>query len=192
MAKAWGEPSKIAKVLNPALLGQANIPKPLHGINPRTIMGAAKWAKHRQIIVQNNPYCKACGAENCILDLHEDYDIDYTNCTMKVRDYVPLCKSCHSFIHSGLLSVWVATSAITVPAAKEILTRGLAICSSNNVPVFIGTIELANQLNVSTDCVSSWTPKMSNGWTDWKLIYNGVEYPGMSFQQWKAQYSGKN
>jgi hypothetical protein len=191
MLKSWDNKPKIEQILKPQLLGQANIPKPLHGINPRTIMGAAKWAKHRQVIIQNNPYCKGCGATNCILDLHEDYKIDYNNCTMKIKDYVPLCKSCHSFIHSGLLRVFISNKTVSVEAAKNILTHGFAICRVNNISVFIGTVELAKQLNISIDYIRSWTPKMKDSWTDWKLIYEGKEYPGMSYAQWKSKYGGK-
>lgn len=191
MLKAWNDTPKIQKTLKPQLLGQANIPKPLHGINPRTIMGASKWAKHRQVIVQNNPYCKGCGAANCILDLHEDYEIDYNNCIMKIRDYVPLCKSCHSFIHSGLLRVFISNKTVSVESAKNILTHGFGICSTNNISVFIGTVELAKQLNMPTSSIRSWTPKMQDNWTAWKLLYEGKEYQGMSYQQWKSKYGGK-
>lgn len=186
--KAWGAKTTKTKALKPSLLGQANIPKPLHGINPRTIMGAAAWSKHRQTIVQNNPYCTACGAENCALDLHEDYDIDYNACIMKIRSYVPLCKRCHSFIHSGLLRVWVAKGEVTRQAARDILQHGIKICSQHRIQIFVGTALLAKELNVPLSNVRSWTPSMKDSWTDWVLEYDGKKYQGMSYYEWKNKY----
>jgi hypothetical protein len=188
MLKAWGDTPKTPQTLKPQLLGQANIPKPLHGINPRTIMGASKWAKHRQVIVQNNPYCKSCGASNCALDLHEDYEIDYNNCIMKIRDYVPLCKSCHSFIHSGLLRVWVSEKTVSIQAARDILQHGISICAQHCIRIFAGTALLAKELSVPLGSVRSWTPKMKSEWGSWKLLYDGKEYPGMSYFEWSRNY----
>lgn len=188
MLKTWGDTPKIPQTLKPQLLGQANIPKPLHGINPRTIMGTSKWAKHRQVIVQNNPYCKSCGATNCTLDLHEDYEIDYNNCIMKIRDYVPLCKSCHSFIHSGLLRVWVSEKTVSIQAAKDILQHGINICAQHSIQIFAGTALLAKDLRVPLGSVRSWTPKISSEWGYWKLLYDGKEYAGMNYFEWRRKY----
>jgi hypothetical protein len=188
MTKSWDSKPLISKTLNPQLLGQGNIPKPLHGINPRTIMGQAAWSKHRQIVIQNNPYCKACGAENCILDLHEDYEIDYNNCIMKIRDYVPLCKSCHSFIHSGLLRVWVSEKTVSIQAAKDILQHGINICAQHSIQIFAGTALLAKDLRVPLGSVRSWTPKISSDWGSWKLLYDGKEYAGMNYFEWRRKY----
>lgn len=189
--KAWGAKTTIAKTLNPGLLGQANIPKPLHGINPRTIMGAQAWAKHRQVIVQNNPYCTACGAENCTLDLHEDYEIDYNACIMKIRSYVPLCKRCHSFIHSGLLRVWISEGTVSVQNARDILQHGIAICAKHRIQIFRGTALLAQELHVPLAGVQSWTPNMKSDWASWKLVYDDKEYPGMSYFEWSRKYGNK-
>lgn len=186
--KAWGSKRQVNKTLKPSLLGQANIPKPLHGINPRTIMGTAAWAKHRQIIVQNNPYCAACGVENCRLDLHEDYEIDYSNCIMKIRSYVPLCKRCHSFIHSGLLRVWVSEKTVSVQDARGILQHGIAICAQHRIQIFAGTALLASELRVPLGSVRSWTPKSRSDWGSWKLLYDGKEYAGMSYSEWGRKY----
>jgi hypothetical protein len=186
--KSWGSKTTIVKNLKPSLLGQANIPKPLHGINPRTIMGAAAWAKHRQVIVQNNPYCTACGAENCRLDLHEDYEIDYNTCIMKIRSYVPLCKRCHSFIHSGLLRVWVSEKTVSIQDARDILQHGIAICAQHRIQIFVGTARLANDLKVSLGIVRSWTPKIKSDWGPWKLQYGNKEYAGISYSEWVHKY----
>lgn len=186
--KSWGEPRKIKKELNPQLLGQANIPKALHGINPRTIMGQAAWRNHRQQIIQNNPYCKACGLDTLTLDLHEDYKIDYNKCIMTLNDYVPLCKKCHSFIHSGLLTTLLAKQEITKEYVIDVLRHGLAICKQKQVSVFIVGYSLAKHLEVPVKGVRSWQPKNASKWGNWRLYYNGQYYKGMTYEQWKNKY----
>ena len=186
--KSWTS-NNHKKALKPQVLGQPNIPKALHGINPRTIMGLTAWKRFSQIKRVNEPYCHACGAENCILDLHEDYDICYSSLTMRIRDYVPLCKSCHSFIHSGLLRVLVAQRAVSKERAKQVLERGFELCKASNIKVFSGTIQLARELGMGDVMVKSWTPPMnSEGWGQWKLIYEDTEYLGLTFEQWYKQY----
>lgn len=186
--KSWDAP-KPAKQLQPMLLSQANIPKALHGINPRTIMGASKWQRFSLEKRTNHPYCKACGADNCVLDLHEDYEINYDAKTMFVRDYIPLCKKCHSFIHSGLLRTLVSNHRVSAEHAKDVLNSGLSICRANNIKVFLGTYRLAVDLGVATQGVKTWVPNMqSEGWGKWKLIYNDIEYYGLTQEQWMEKY----
>jgi len=90
--------------LKPELLSHPNIPKPLHGTNPRTIMGRAAWDKYRQnALIKAKHSCRACGRTGCRLELHEDYSIDFKKAKMQVHSMEPLCTDCHSFIHSGFL-----------------------------------------------------------------------------------------
>lgn len=187
--KPWQAKSQLDKQLQPALLGQPNIPKPLHGINPRTIMGASKWQDLRRDIIGATPYCRACGKETLILDLHEDYNIDYTKATLQLRQYVPLCKSCHSFIHSGLLTVRFSKKQIDRYELVEILLKGLAITKKHNIPVFTVTYTLAKSLGLELNGIKQWSPPVtSHRWEDWRLIYEGKTYRGKSEKQWKQQY----
>lgn len=187
--KSWGAPRNINKKLQPELLGQANIPKPLHGINPRTIMGQTAWKRLRQEIIQNNPYCKACGLDTYTLDLHEDYEIDYNNAIMRIKQYVPLCKDCHLFIHSGFLTTQIASSSISREKAREIMQHGIDICEKYDIAVFVVGYKLAKYLSVRTKNVKKWQPKNTVSWNAWELEYEGKRYKGLTQAQWKNKYN---
>jgi hypothetical protein len=187
--KSWGDSKKVNKQLQPGLLGQGTIPKPLHGINPRTIMGASAWSKLRVNIINDSPYCKACGKDTLVLDLHEDYAINYVEGSLILKQYVPLCKTCHSFIHSGLLTVLISNSDISIFKGQQIIQHGLNICRDNKIKVFYHTMALAEKLKVSTTGISSWTPPPSyKAWTDWYLEYEGAKHKGMSKKAWEGRY----
>lgn len=187
--RSWDQkPTK--KNLMPWLLGQDNIPKPLHGINPRTIMGDAAWAVLRHNVIFKEPYCHACGLDTLSLELHEDYIIDYNKKYLKIRQYVPLCKDCHMFIHSGLLTVYVNQGKVSRDQASNILKRGFDLCRNNNVSVFAGTINLANALKIDTSNLLKSSPKPYY-WDNWYLEYEGKKFKGLTEKQWKAKYNGK-
>lgn len=187
--KSWGD-IKVTKSDNvrPHILGQANIPKPLHGINPRTIMGDDAWKKFRFDIVSKQPYCSACGIHTPSLDLHEDYDINYDKCTLTIRDYVPLCKKCHSFIHSGRLANLYAKQQISKDEIYAIMSHGVRICKEHKIKVFHGTYMLAAMVGVDVKDITSYAPKTRCGWESWRLIYNNKRYKGLTKLQWLAKY----
>src|SRR3990167_9396936 len=85
---------------NPAILLHPNIPKPMHGVNPRTIMGQEWWDEQRQRAYEENNFCCwACGvhksqaAYHKWLEAHECYEIDYIAGRMYMRIIVALCHS---------------------------------------------------------------------------------------------------
>jgi len=187
--KSWAQPP-VDKVLKPSLLGQANIPKALHGINPRTIMGATEWTKIRVNAIAKSPYCKACGDPTRSLELHEDYVANYQHMVMQLREYVPLCSSCHSFIHSGLLRSLLLKREVSKYHTKRVLEHGLAVCRENGINVFHGGYILAKELNIDMSGIKSWAPKVSSeGWGQWRLLYNNEYYKGLTQKQWMNKYN---
>lgn len=191
MLKEWGEPSAAArnKKLQPSLLGQGNVPKPLHGINPRTIMGQKAWDQLRRTSKSVTPYCRACGKDTLALDLHEDYNIDYKKGIMTLEQYVTLCKECHMFIHSGLLLRFTVSKKVSKEYAKQVVEHGFKICRENDIKVFAGTIALANALKIPTKDIKVWKPPMSTiPWEKWRLVFNNKTYYGMSRNAWLTKY----
>lgn len=187
--KSWSTKKLLDKTLQPELLGQPSIPKPLHGINPRTIMGDSAWRDLRIELISKTPYCRACGHETISLDLHEDYNIDYQCATMKLKQYVPLCKRCHSFIHSRLLSVRFSRKQIDKYELVDILLHGLYIAKKNKIKVFSVTHSLGKSLGLDTENIDYWSPPvLSHNWADWKLIYDGKTYRGQSEKAWRQKY----
>ena len=100
--------------VNPGLLAQFQIVKPLHGVNPRTIMGQSNWDKLRkQVYAENDFHCMGCGVHkkdalyHQWLECHEDCEVNFKECQYTIRGFVPLCHACHNFIHLGRLEMMV-------------------------------------------------------------------------------------
>ena len=181
----------------PEVLQHPNIPKPLHGLAPRVILGQDWWDKTRQEAYASTDYhCIACGIHKTDakyhrwLEAHEDYTIDYEEGIMKVNKIIPLCHSCHNFIHSGRLSM-VSKTADQINKAREILKHGFAVLEANNLDAFYGTIIVAGRLAVPHNCkpIEEDVDKFAK-WNDWKMIIDGKEYYSKfkDYEEWSNHY----
>lgn len=92
------------------LLAMPNVPRPLHGMAPRTILGSDKWNEMRFNTYVHAKYrCEICGKsfqQNEPLKLpdhsvHELFSYDYENGIGRFIRCISLCQDCHDFIHSG-------------------------------------------------------------------------------------------
>lgn len=164
---------------NPELLLHANIPKPLHGVNPRTIKGKEWWDKTRKEAYAKRGYhCFACGVHVCDakyyrwLEAHEFYDIDYETGKVTLNEIVALCHSCHSYIHSGLLTIRMETGQITKKMYKEIMQHGQQVLKKAG---------LKRPTKLCEDMPS---------WEDWYLEFEGEKYysPFRDYDAWKKHY----
>tara|TARA_R100001244_G_scaffold68988_1_gene56489 strand:- start:5275 stop:5847 length:573 start_codon:yes stop_codon:yes gene_type:complete len=186
--------------LKPELLQHPNIPKMLHGLAPRVIKGQAWWDQTRQEAYSSTNYhCLACGVHKTDakyhqwLEAHEDYTINYKAGTMEVKEIIPLCHSCHNFIHSGRL--YVTNQKTNPDKIFDILRHGLKILEDNDLPGFEGTIEMATKLKIEHNCKSIDDGIKSNDdlakWSDWRLILDGQEYYSKfkDFDEWQEYYS---
>lgn len=157
----------LTKTLEPSLLLHPNIPKPLHGTAPRTVLGEAWWLKESNNAKMKG-YCQACGDTPKVLDAHEDYEINYSKGTMTYRRAVALCKDCHNFIHSGRLLSLKEKGIIPESEYTRIMQRGNLLIQKLEKPEYRGMAD----------------------WSDWRLIVNGKSYEGKfkSFEDWKTFY----
>lgn len=88
------------------LITMPNVPRPLHGLAPRIIMGQSTWNHIRKRCYFDAGYkCEICGADppKGQLHAHELYTIDWEKGTSKFERCIAICRQDHDFIHSGRL-----------------------------------------------------------------------------------------
>lgn len=127
------------KFLRPELLTHPNIPKPVHGVNPRTLKGKAWWDEtRREAYARNNGCCWACGTWGR-LEAHESYDIFYYAGIIVLREVVALCEDCHSFIHSGRLRMLWLDGIVEKSKVLYILESRMEMLKRAGLRPFYGT-----------------------------------------------------
>jgi hypothetical protein len=198
MTKGGKEMNKKKINMKPEILSQPNIPKPLHGIAPRTIMGQEWWDRERQKVYASTDYCCiACGVSKSEakgyrwLEAHEYWDIDYLKGVCKVVSIEPLCHYCHNFIHSGRLNMIIGSEK-SEEEVIAILEHGFKVLANNKLKCFYFTLELAKQLGAKTYGVKAYKSKQNPKikWNDWKLIFKGKEYKSKfkDIDEWAEYY----
>lgn len=94
------------------LLTMPNIPKPLHAVNPRLIMGNAAWDKARKKAYYDAGYRSEISGKLCSepgsLHAHEVYDINYVTGVCTFKRICAITPQEHVyFIHSGrMITLW--------------------------------------------------------------------------------------
>lgn len=173
------------KKLHPKILTHPNIPKPLHGINPRTIFGDDWWRIEKTNCYKSFDFCcAACGVhksdalEHQWLEAHEYYKFNYIDGSVKFIKTVPLRHYCHNFIHSGRMAILIDKKQISTELVKSILSHGFNILKKNSLKCFPFTLQLANKLGVDAKNVKPFAIKANPNltWKDWHLIIEGEKY----------------
>lgn len=161
----------------PELLILPNIPRPLHGVNPRTVLGQSWWNKERsQAYRSTNYHCEACGvhkekqAGRKVLEGHEVYLTDYQEGTCTYIYTAPLCPPCHQYIHDGRLLWLVQTGQITHQRYATIIRRG------DQILVEAGLTRPDLRTRDRYILKLKEEGRLAK-WHEWRLIVNGVEYP---------------
>lgn len=148
---------------NIKILTQTVLPKSIHNINPRTIMGTVAWnkiKKEKQKLA--NHHCMCCDefvphVPGNYLQCHEVYDIDMGKRQFRLVDIVCICGKCHDFIHLGRLQMLLKEGKISREYYGEILERGNKLLKENGLKR--ENLPLAEINNPS-----------------WCLVYNGKTY----------------
>jgi len=172
-----------AKFSNPIYLTHPNIPKPLHGMNPRTVLGQAWWnEKRKEAYAKNNYCCWACGISKYNakyhqwLEGHESYQINYKKGEAKLEEIVALCSSCHNFIHSGRLYMMYLEGKYTKEKCLDILEHGFSILDNAGLEPFGGTVEVWNILSSDKRAGGSELSGDFAEWDKWHIVINGKKY----------------
>ena len=190
----------------PEILTHPNIPKPLHGLNPRTIKGKEWWDIERSVAyARDNYHCTACFTPASkakyfqYLEAHELYKYDLYNYTLTFVEAVALCHSCHNFIHSGRMWALYEKDQITKAKITDILKHGFIVLKRHNLKPFIGTqvINLKLKGKSNEEIIKKLKLKDSDlvddidTWNKWRLIIDEVEYEGnfKNFNEWETYYS---
>ena len=177
----------------PYILCQPQILKPMHGLNPRSILGEEWWNEIRQKVYKATDYhCSACGChkseaeEHQWLEAHECYEIDCASYTYICNELVALCHYCHNFIHLGRLERLMNSGKITNKKYSNILIHGQRILANNGINKNKYLHELygnyVKAFQVDND------PEL---WNKWKLLLeNKIYYSKFSnYQEWKNFYN---
>jgi hypothetical protein len=188
----------ICKFKRPELLRSPQIPAPMSGVNPRSIMGQAWWDKKRRAAYRKNNYhCWGCGVPaksaqwRRYLEAHERYNIDYMRGTMRLVEVVALCHSCHNFIHMGRLSGRLERGEIGIEYAQGIVNHGYAVLRAAGLEPWWST-----RLIVEGIHPTSLEPGVLVGapWEKWRLLLGGRRY-GPKFkdeEEMNAYYEGRS
>lgn len=174
-------PKDIIKVWTPrpSILLCPQIPKPMHGVAPRVVLGEAWWETTRQAAYASTGYhCLACGVhksqakDHPWLEAHELYKINYVKGLMTYVETVPLCNWCHAYIHQGRLQALCDKKEITKKKFNEILAHGNRILKAAKMK----------------------PPKPYSGpfrrWEEWRLVVDVVPYPPKykSEYEWRLEF----
>lgn len=149
----------------PELLLHPNVPKPLHGLAPRVVLGQKWWDAERFAANRKTGNrCAACGVfarsapVRPFLEGHEIYEIDYPEGTATYVETAALCHCCHAFIHDGRLQILLDAGTITRGHYDFILERGRGILRRAGLRKTPYVGEIAE-------------------WSRWRLVVGGKEYP---------------
>jgi len=163
----------------PEVLLSGNIPQPLHGVNPRSILGSKWWNETRKAAYKSTFYhCVACGVAKGDarfrqwLEGHELYEVDYLKGHMYYVETVPLCHCCHNYIHSGRLQSLLDKGEISHQKYVAIIQHGdsvLAQAGLSRLPPYPGPFAL---------------------WKDWRLVLFGKKYKPLykSLEEWEKAH----
>ena len=198
------------------LITMPNIPKPLHALPPRNIMGKTAWDKARKLCYWKANYkCEICGEEPSKgnLHAHELYSIDYLDGSSTFRRCIAICKQDHDFIHSGRLITLFKEGNMLYPKSYvlKVAEKGFALIRKYNdehpddepLRAFDTFLDYLRVPELATEMVALIrkydikfykSPKRPARWDKWRLVWNGKEYktPYKNHEEWLAAMQKQN
>ena len=181
------------------LITMPNVPRPLHGMPPRKIMGDAQWTRVRKRCYFDAGYkCEICGADppKGQLHAHELYSYDYIAGTGKFERCIAICKKDHDFIHSGRLITLYKQGNQLYPKnyVLNVVEKGFKLVydynetHKNKKPLrlyatFLEYMKVPELAMEMSELIHKYNiefymePKHIAKWGDWKLLFGNKEYP---------------
>lgn len=167
----------------PEILLHPNIPKMMHQVCPRDILGRKWWNQTRkEAYASTDFHCIACGVHKSLaksrqwLEGHELYETDYAKGRHKYIETVPLCNYCHMYIHSGRMKMLLECGKLSQHKYIAIIQHGDAVLAK------AGLCRL-----------EPYDGKIAE-WGKWRLVLNRKLYPPKfkTYEQWLAAMSKSN
>lgn len=201
-----------------ALLTMPNVPRPLHGLPPRVIMGKTAWDFVRKNCYYRAGYkCEICGEDFADIKpryaAHELYSYDYEKQEGVFERCVAICAKSHDFIHSGRLITMYKNGNLMYPKAYvlEVVEKGFKLIHDYNVThpdeeplrAYATFLEYLDT-DLRDDMVALIEKydmkfyqehiKKNKQWKGWHLIYGNKrhESPYKSEKEWKEAMQEAN
>lgn len=182
------------------LITMPNIPRALHGLPPRKIMGQAAWDKVRKKCYYDAHYkCEICGADFAEIRpryaAHELYSYDYKEGTGTFERCIAICAVCHDAIHSGRLITMFKNGNPLYPRdyVLKVVEKCFSLVSAynkendTNLKVYCTFLEYLKYPELFFEMVTliakyhiefyGENHKTVAKWDKWRLVWNGKEYP---------------
>ncbi len=177
--------------LQPEILLHPNIPRPLHQVAPRNILGNKWWAKEKKAAAAStNNHCRSCGVHKSRararqwIEGHEIYTIDYEAGTATYEETVPLCHYCHNFIHDGRMLSLLQQNKFPAQKYAAIIQHGDRVLSQAGLArPPLNEREHQIQLLANKGVLAPWD--------SWRLILFGRQYPPKykNEREWKTGHN---
>jgi hypothetical protein len=193
----------------PKLLLHGSIPRPLSGVNPRSIMGKQWWDEQRQkAYAHNNFHCHCCGVHKSEakmfqwLEGHEIYKVDYKTYRTKFMGVVALCHCCHGVVHAGRTTQVYLNEKLSTAKFNTILHHGQDLIKKAKLdtPISFRFMELVSTGMFVDEAnlilrkeYKKTAPLDLSSWDKWRLYFNGRLYlpKHKSNEDWSKYYHGE-
>lgn len=173
---------------NPSILLQPGIVKPLHEVNPRTVMGWKWWdEKRREAYESTGFHCLACGGSRVVLEAHEEYKINFKLHRYTLKSIVPLCHLCHAYIHFGRCEMEVRRGEMTRETFNTIAQHGDRLLSE------AGLDKRSHLLALCGGDIDKFYPELDGSWSKWHLFIEGKKFFSLhkDVEEWKERWDHK-
>ncbi len=162
----------------------------MHNLAPRGIMGNVWWNATRQACYESTAFhCQACGVHKFQaksrqwLECHEIYKINYKKGRMTFDRVTPLCHFCHNYIHDGRLNALLDQGKLSQRKYASIIKHGDGVLAK------VG----CERLRYDSREYAMGQLMLEGGvakWEDWRLVFEGKEYPPhfKTEEDWEKHY----